>query len=221
MLELQQDALNNPKSQDFESNNAVKYPVSSYEIQAGSFLPAVLITSFNADVPGEAVVEIRHNVYDSIRGRYLLIPSGSKLVGQYAASSSYGQSRVLIVFNRVIRPDGSSILLSSSTSDLFGAGGMEGNVNSHWGRIMGAAVLSTMLSVGTGMVADNHASNTINRGAIQGGLAGAAGNISNIGNQIVGKQLNVQPTLTIPADSEFNITVNKDIILPPYEGLRE
>lgn len=200
----------------YNTHGEVK-PVSKYEVQAGSLIPATLMTAINTSLPGEAVAIVRRDIYDSVHGRYLLIPKGSKIIGQYQSKVSYGQSRVLIKFQRIIRPDGSSILLNNAPgADLFGQAGMQGNVDNHWGQVISAAVLSTTLSVGAGAVAQStRDSGQEYPSSSENAINSAGSNISKVGQKITKRAINVQPTIKLPAGYEFNIIVNKDMILPP------
>ncbi|GJM06349.1 MAG: hypothetical protein DHS20C10_00830 [marine bacterium B5-7] len=194
-------------------------PLSPDEIQAGTIIPAILITAVNTSLPGEIVSQVNEDLYDTVTGNTLLIPKGSRLVGQYDSQVAYGQTRVLIVFKRIIMPNGESILLSNAQgTDLFGQSGMQGSVNNHWGRVMGAAVLSSVLSLGTGAVSDNSYGNDNNfyRSSGQGAAIGVASNVSQVGQQLTDRAINIQPTLVIPAGYAFNIIVNKDMVLTPY-----
>lgn len=201
----------------YNKHNLVK-PISPYEIQAGTIIPAELITGINTSLPGDVVAQIQQDIFDTMTGRFLLIPKGSKLLGKYDSQIAYGQERVLIVFYRVIRPDGSSILLSKAAgADLLGQSGMQGNVNNHWAKVIGAATLSTLLSVGAGVASDNvGTNNTYYRSASQNAALGAASGVSSTGQQLTNQAINIQPTLTIPVGHQFNIIVNKDMILEPY-----
>ncbi len=208
------------EDQDIYNLHSMTTPASPYELQAGSIIPAVLITAINTSLPGNVVAQTRRDIFDTVAGKFLLIPKGSKLLGEYDSQVSFGQQRVLIAFTRIIRPDGSSILLGKTGgADLAGRSGMSGNVDSHWGSILAAATLSTMLSVGTGVASDS-----VGRGngsnyypsSGQNALTGAASGVAATGQQITSRALDVQPTLTIPAGYEFNIIVNKDTILKPY-----
>ncbi|MEK6731148.1 MAG: TrbI/VirB10 family protein [Pseudomonadota bacterium] len=199
--------------------HSLQKPASPYEVQAGTLLPAELITGVNTSLPGDVVAQIKENIYDSVTGRFLLIPKGSKLLGQYDSQVSYGQERTLLAFTRIIRPDGSSILLNKlSGADMMGQSGIEGDVNNHWMRVIGAATLSTILSMGTGVAADNVANqNSLYPNTAQKAALGAADSISQTGEDLTNNAMNIQPTITIPAGYEFNVIVNKDIILAPYQ----
>lgn len=202
----------------YDLHNMVQ-PASPYELQAGTLLPAVLITGINTSLAGTVVAQSRFNVYDSVKGKYLLIPKGSRIIGEYDAKTAYGQRRVLLTFNRVIRPDGSSILLGKpNAADLQGQSGIEGEVNNHWGKVLAAATLSTVLSVGAGVAADNTGGGTTYyRGAGQNAMLGAASGISQTGSSLANRAMEVQPTITLNPGFQFNIIVRRDMVMTPYQ----
>jgi type IV secretory pathway VirB10-like protein len=194
------------------------YPVSPYEIQAGTIIPAVLISGINTSLAGTVVAQARFDVFDSVKGRFLLIPKGSRIVGEYDGRIAYGQRRVLITFNRVIRPDGSSILLGKpNAADLQGNAGIEGDVNNHWGKVMAAATLSTILSIGAGIAADSTGGGTqfIPGTGRKAGI-GAASGISQTGNALTSRAMDVSPTITLNPGFQFNIIVRRDMVMTPY-----
>ena len=118
-------------------------------MQAGTVIPAALITGIRSDLPGQITAQVTEAVYDSPTGKYLLIPQGAKLIGQYDSSVAFGQCRVLLVWTRIIMPDGDSIVLERQPgADTQGYAGLEDEVDNHWGMLFKAAVLSTLLSVG-------------------------------------------------------------------------
>jgi type IV secretory pathway VirB10-like protein len=207
------------ESEDIYDLHNITKPISPYEVQAGTLVPAVLITGINTSLPGDVVAQVRQDVYDTVSGRYLLIPKGSRLLGNYDSRVSYGQRRVLIAFIRIIRPDGSSILLTKSGgADLQGGAGMEGNVDNHWLKILGAATLSTVLSIGAGVASDNsYQAHSDYPSAKQGAILGAATSINQTGQTLVERNINIQPTLSIPPGFRFNIIVQKDMVLTPYK----
>ena len=206
------------KPEDIYNPHKLTQPTSPFLVQAGTVIPGTMITSINSSLPGNIVAQVRDNVYDTVSGQFILIPKGSKLIGQYDSQIAYGQERVLAAFTRIIRPDGSSILLDKLTgTDPQGNSGVAGDVDNHWGKILGAAVVSTVLSMGAGAVADNSGDSSDNyTSSTQGAINGASGGISQTGQALTGKAINVQPTLTVPAGYQFDMIVNKDIILSPY-----
>lgn len=211
-------AQDNPE--DIYDLHNLTTPVSPYEVQAGTTISAVLISGINTSVAGTVVAQTRFDIYDTVSGKYLLIPKGSRIMGEYDAKVSYGQRRVLIAFTRVIRPDGTSILIGKPTAaDLQGQAGMEGKVDNHWGRVLGAATLSTILSVGAGITSDNTGNNnTYYPSAKQNAILGGSSGISQVGQNITNRALDIQPTITIPAGFQFNIIVRRDMVVEPFKG---
>ena len=213
-------AADNPED-IYDLHNMVK-PISPYEIQAGTIIPAVLITGINTNLAGTVVGQTKQDAYDTVTGKYLLIPKGSKVLGEYDTRIAYGAQRILITFNRIIRPNGSSILLGKPmAADYQGQSGIEGNVDNHWWRILGAATLSTILSVGTGAAADRSSNSNNNANYMsskQGAILGGASGISQTGQSVVNRGLDVSPTITLPPGYQFNIIVRKDMVMTPYEN---
>lgn len=138
------------------SPDRLRAPVSPYVLQAGSVIPAALLTGLRSDLPGQITAQVTEPVYDSAVGRHLLIPQGSRLVGQYDAEVGYGQERVLLVWNRLILPDGRSIVLERQPgADAQGFAGLQDRVDNHWGRLLRAGLLSTLLGVGAELGSDS------------------------------------------------------------------
>jgi type IV secretion system protein VirB10 len=187
-------------------------PPSRYVVQAGAVIPAALITGIRSDLPGQVTAQVTENVYDSPSGRYLLIPQGSKLVGAYDSQVSFGQDRVLLVWTRLIMPNGRSIVLERQPgADTQGFAGLEDEVDHHWTRLVGAAALSTLLGVGAELGATN------NDSAILTALRrGGTDSLNQTGQQIVRRNLNIQPTITIRPGFPVRVIVNRDLVLAPY-----
>jgi type IV secretion system protein VirB10 len=185
---------------------------SPYVVQAGTVIPAALITGIRSDLPGQITAQVTEAVYDSPSGKYLLIPQGAKLIGQYDSSVTFGQSRVLLVWTRIIMPDGNSIVLERQPgADTQGYAGLEDEVDNHWGMLFKAAVLSTLLSVGAEAGTSQDENNLV-----QAIRSGASNSISQTGSQIVQRQLNIQPTLTIRPGFPVRVIVTRDLLLAPY-----
>lgn len=197
-------------------NQPVYQPFSDYELKAGTVIPGVLLTGINSDLPGQIVGQVSQNVYDTVRGRYLLIPQGTKAIGEYDSRVVYGQSRVLLVWTRLIFPDGSSISLEGMPGiDLTGYSGLSDQVNNHYLRLLSGVVLSSLLSA-SAQVAQGRTYDSINPPFADLAAQGAAQNINQVGQQITNRNLNIQPTLEIRPGFRFNILVNKDLLLNPY-----
>lgn len=194
------------------SPDRVQPPASAYVLQAGSVIPAALITGLRSDLPGEVTAQVTEDVYDSPTGKFLLIPQGSRLVGQYDAQITFGQSRALLVWNRLIMPNGRSIVLERQPgTDAEGYSGLEGQVDNHWGQLLEAAVLSTILSIGSEAGANNNDS-----ALVQALRQGSSQGFNQIGQQVVGRSLNIQPTITIRPGFPVRVLVTHDLVLEPY-----
>jgi len=189
-------------------------PVSPYIVQAGTVIPAALITGTRSDLPGQITAQVTETVYDSPTGRFLLIPQGAKLIGQYDSSVAFGQSRVLLVWTRLIMPNGASIVLARQPgADTEGYAGLEDDVDYHWGTLFKGALLSTLLSVGAEAGSSGQDSDVV-RALRQG----ASNSVSQTGQQIIQRQLNIQPTLTIRPGFPVRVIVTRDLVLAPYGG---
>jgi type IV secretory pathway VirB10-like protein len=205
--------LNGPIDKRTVSNERLEGPASKYIVQAGSVIPAALLTGIRSDLPGQVTGQVTENVYDSPSGRYLLIPQGSKLIGVYDSQVSFGQSRVLLVWNRLIFPNGRSIVLErQSGADPEGYAGLEDQVDYHWDRLFMASALSTLLGVGSELGASNTDNDIVH--ALR---RGSSDSLNQTGQQIVRRNLNVQPTLTIRPGFPVRVIVNRDLVLAPYQ----
>jgi type IV secretion system protein VirB10 len=192
-------------------------PISKYEVKAGSIIPGVLLTGINSDLPGQITAQVRENVYDTVSGRYLLIPQGSRLIGEYDSKISYGQERVLIVWTRIIMPNGNSIGLEGMPGiDLSGYAGVSGKVNNHYGKLITGVVLGSVIGAGAQVAVGGQGAPNVPPSFPQLFVAGAAGNINQAGQQITQKNLNLQPTLEVAPGQRINIFLTKDLILRPY-----
>ncbi|CDX51997.1 Conjugal transfer protein TrbI [Mesorhizobium plurifarium] len=189
-------------------------PVSPYVLQAGAVIPAALITGIRSDLPGQISAQVTENVYDSPTGRSLLIPQGTRIVGQYDSGIGSGQRRMLLVWNRLIFPDGRSIVLERQPgADAQGYAGLEDAVDYHWGELFKAAALSTVLSVGAQAGSSDRDSDIVR--ALR---SGASDSVSQVGQQVVQRQLAVAPTLTIRPGFPARVLVTRDLALEPYGG---
>ena len=183
-------------------------------LQAGAVIPAALITGLRSDLPGEITAQVTQNIFDSPTGRILLIPQGARLIGQYDAQIAFGQSRALLVWNRLIMPNGRSIVLERQPgTDTQGYAGLEDEVDNHWGMLFKSAILSTLLSVGSEAGTSNSENNLA-----QAIRQGASQSFGQLGQQVVGRSLNVQPTITIRPGFPVNVLVTHDLILEPYRS---
>jgi type IV secretion system protein TrbI len=201
------------------SPDRIEAPASSYVVQAGNIIPASLITGIRSDLPGQITAQVTESIFDSPTGRFLLIPQGTRLIGVYDSQVSFGQSRVLLVWTRLIMPNGRSIVLERQPgADTAGYSGLEDDVDNHWGALFKAALLSTLLGVGSELGAGSDSGTGNNGGLIQALRLGASDSLNQTGQKIVQRNLNIQPTLTIRPGFPVRVIVNRDLVLQPYKG---
>ncbi|HEY1655353.1 MAG TPA: TrbI/VirB10 family protein [Candidatus Tumulicola sp.] len=192
---------------------------SPYELHAGSVIPAVLLTGINADLPGTIVAQVRNDVFDSVTGRYLLIPRGTRLVGTYDNRIVQGQRRVLVAWTRLLYPDGSSVdLLGMPGTDEAGYAGFGANVNEHLNKLFTSALLLSIIGAGAQLSQPQQSSSLYAAPSVGQTIAGAVGQqIGNTSIQLTQRQLEIPPTLEVPPGYLFNVLVDRDIVLTaPY-----
>ena len=205
--------LGGPVDRQTVAPNRVAPPASPYILQAGAVIPAALITGIRSDLPGQITAQVTENVYDSPTGSLLLIPQGTRIIGQYDDGVGFGQRRVLLVWNRLILPGGRSIVLERLPgTDASGYAGLEDGVDHHWWDVMKAAGLSTLLGIGTELASDSEDR------LIRAIRDGAQDTINQAGQQIVQRQLQVAPTLTIRPGFPVRIIVTRDLVIEPNGG---
>jgi type IV secretion system protein VirB10 len=178
-----------------------------------------LVTGINSDLPGEIIAQVTENVFDTATGRYLLIPQGSRLIGKYDSLMSYGQNRALVVWNRLILPNGSSIDLEGMPgSDGTGAAGLEDEVDHHRWQFAGALAISTLLSLGPSVItaladSGNNGSGT----TVFAGPASTLGsNTSQVGENLLNRELNRPNTITVRPGWPLNVLINRDLVMRGY-----
>jgi type IV secretion system protein VirB10 len=201
-------------------DESLKNPVSPFEVQAGSIIPAELGAGINSDLPGQLTAIVRQNVYDSVTGRYLLIPQGSKLIIIYDSNIAYGQERILPSVKRIIFPNGQSMDLEGMpASDISGYAGFHDQVDNHYGRIYGAAIIMGGIAAAFQVSQPPQNQNAINPNTSQIAAGAMGQQLAQVTTATVSKNLNIQPTLTIRPGYQFNVNVTADMIFPkPYVG---
>lgn len=192
-------------------------PVSPWTVQAGSVIAASLITGLNSDLPGLVAAQITENVYDSVTGRSLLIPQGARLIGSYDSVVAFGQSRVLVVWQRIILPDGSSIRIDNvPATDTQGYVGLSDKIDRHTWQLLKGVALSTFLGVGTELGWGDGESDLVR--AIR---ESTQQNGTRAGGQLVTRNLDIQPTLRVRPGWSLRVVVHKDIVVgKPWGGGR-
>lgn len=195
-------------------------PLSPWVVQRGTVISAVLSHRLVSDLPGDLTAEVARDVYDSPTQKYVMIPAGSRLVGEYNSSVTYGQNRVQVVWTAIYFPDGSFIDLDRMPSHAAdGAIGLKDQTDNHWKRVIGGVALSSVLAAGL-QISQNRSNSSVLTYPSAGQEAAAAigTQAAQLGEQITNRNLNIQPTLKIRPGEIFAVSVKKDMLFPgPYE----
>ncbi|MCT7910714.1 conjugal transfer protein TrbI [Arcobacter lacus] len=190
-------------------------PISKYELKAGWTIPAILITGLNSDLPGEILAQVSQNVYDTATGKYLLIPQGTKLVGNYSSNIIYGQERVLTAWTKLIFPNGDTLNLEGmSGTSQDGYSGFTDQVDNHYLRIFGSAFLLSSITAGIALTDNSDGEKETNADKA---MSQAIEQMSTVASEMIRKNMNISPTLKVRPGYKFNIFVTKDIILEPLQ----
>lgn len=205
----------------------VQAPRTPYELRAGFIIPATLISGINSELPGQIVAQVSQDVYDTATGKFKLVPQGSRLVGSYAAEPSFGQSRVLVAWQRIVFPDGKALDIGSMPgADSAGYGGLNDKVDNHFFRVFGSALLMSGVVAGVSYSQNQNqnqgqsGNGTNNRQTAGSALSEAVGQqLGLVMAQMIAKNLNVSPTLEIRPGFRFNVIVTKDLTFTkPYSS---
>ena len=195
------------------SDSRLRPAASPYLLQAGAMIRAALITGIRSDLPGPVSAQVTQDVFDSVTGRWRLIPQGSRLIGTYENQVGFGQRRVMVAWTRLILPDGRSIDLGRApAADAQGYAGLADGVDRKWRQIAASSMVSTVLGMGSQLGAGVGDSQIL-----QALRTGAANSANQVGQQLVGKSLDLQPSLTIRPGFPVFLMLTKDLVLEPWE----
>lgn len=201
-------------------DSRVEAPRSPYELRAGFIVPAMLISGINSDLPGQIVAQVSQDVFDTATGKWRLIPQGSRLVGQYSSDLVYGQSRVLVAWQRIVFPDGKAMDIGSMPgADSAGYAGLRDQVNNHYLRLFSSAFLMSGITAGIAISQPQ----TVNQGTRQSAssaMSEALGQqLGQVTAQLIARNMNIAPTLEIRPGYRFNVIVTKDLTFSrPYKA---
>jgi type IV secretion system protein VirB10 len=194
---------------------SLQTPQSRWQLTAGTVIAAALVTGINSDLPGQVIATVTEPVYDSVTGKDVLVPQGARLLGQYDAQVAFGQRRVLLVWTRLIMPDGSSITLDRVVgSDVAGNAGLEDGVDWHWKRLLSSAALSTLIGVVAELAQPNQGTN--GNQVVIATRQSAQDTVNQVGQELTRRNLDIQPTLTIRPGYPIRVIVQRDLVLRPY-----
>ena len=195
--------------------NRVVDQMSPFELKRGSVIPATLVTGINSDLPGRLVAQVSQNVFDSATGRLLLIPQGSKLFGRYDSEVTNGQSRVLVIWTDIVFPNGSTLQIGGMAgADPAGYGGFKDQVDTHFFETFGSAILVALIGAGTEMMLPPEGQGSNSNSPENSARESFAETFSELSEQTVSRNMDVQPTLKIRPGYLFNVLVDQDIVFP-------
>lgn len=210
------------ETRDWTNPATVEAPPVRHIIRTGSVIPATLISGINSDLPGQIIAQVAQDVFDTPTGHHVLIPQGSRLVGEYSSEVQYGQSRVFAVWQRIIYPDGKALDLGSMPGST-GAGyaGFKDRVNNHYIRIFGSAIMMSAILAGVEMTQNNtdYAQGS-NQQRMSDAMSEALGQqLGGVMAEMLQKNMNIAPTLEIRPGYRFNVMLVKDLVFGgPYRS---
>lgn len=192
--------------------HGLQTPASPYQLMAGTVIAASLVSGLNSDLPGVVIAHVTENVFDTVSGGFLLIPQGSRLIGKYDNVVAFGQERALVVWQRIIRPDGSSVVIDNlPATDTGGYAGLADEVDLHTWKLLKGVALATVLGVGSELAFGASDSDLVR--ALQ---LSTQSTTNRAGQRLIERNLNVQPTITVRPGWPLRVIVHKDIVLRPY-----
>ena len=201
------------------SSHRLAPAASPYAVMAGTTISAALVTGLNSDLPGQVIATITAPVYDSATGQVLLIPQGARLLGAYDSGVSFGETRSLLVWTRLILPDGSSVVLDKTpATDAAGYAGVSDQVDNHWRQLVAGAAFTTLLGVGAELAAPENQTSG-NGTVIVATREGLQDSMNQVGQELTRKNLTVKPTLAVRPGFPVRVLVNRDLVLEPYKSL--
>jgi type IV secretion system protein VirB10 len=204
--------LKTAQEKDIYNPHGLEKPASPYQLMAGTIIAASLVSGLNSDLPGFVIAQVTENVYDSVSGRFLLIPQGSRLLGKYDNVVAFGQERALVVWQRILRPDGYSVVIDNlPATDTAGYAGLADDVDLHTWKLLKGVALATVLGVGSQL-----ASGTSDNDLIKALAQATQSTTNRAGQRLVERNLNVAPTLTVRPGWPLRVIVHKDIVMQPY-----
>lgn len=194
--------------------HVLESPPSPYQVMAGTVISASLVTGLKSDLPGFVIAQVTQPVFDTVSGRYLLIPQGTRILGQYDDQVAFGQSRALVVWKRLILPDGTSLEIDNlPATDGQGYAGLTDRVDYHSWRLLKGVGLSTLVGLAA---QDGRADDD---GDLVRAFREATRDTANqAGQRVVEKTLGIPPTITVRPGFPVRVIVHKDLILKPYTG---
>lgn len=212
MQDRKLDFLEDVPDPDIYNPHALQDPASPYQVMAGTIIAASLVTGLNSDLPGQVIAQVTEHVFDTVTGAHLLIPQGTRLIGRYDSNIAFGQERGLVVWQRLILPNGTSVVVDNLPGvDVAGRAGLEDEVDFHTWRLVRGIALSTLLGIGSELAARDDEDVLI-----AAGRESAFESANDVGQEITRRNLDIQPTIRVRPGFPVRVIVNRDLILRPY-----
>ncbi|MEE4454332.1 TrbI/VirB10 family protein [Novosphingobium resinovorum] len=193
------------------NSHGIVAPFSPNTLLTGSVISASLITGLNSDLPGMVIAQVTQNAYDTVTGQILLVPQGARLIGKYDSVVAYGQRRALVIWQRLILPNGSSVQLDNMpATDQSGYAGVADKVDFHTWTLLKGVAIATMLGVGTELTIDGESD------LVEAIRESAQTNTARAGDQITQRNLDIQPTITVRPGAPVRLLVTRDLVLAAW-----
>lgn len=200
---------------DVYNTHPLLAPLSPYEVKAGTVVAAALLTAIGTTRSGPVAATVTENVFDTVSGRHLLIPQGTRLIGRHDGESRHGDKRAFVVWERLILPNGKSLILPKEPGvDATGAVGVRGVVDRRLGSLAIATLFAGAITT-LGQAARD-------RDDTSGGLLGDAGDAAaieaaQIGGKLIDRELEVRPSITLRPGARVRVFLTRDLVLEPYQ----
>ncbi|PZQ41563.1 MAG: hypothetical protein DI570_30075, partial [Phenylobacterium zucineum] len=189
-------------------------PLSPYELKAGAMIPAALLTAVDTARAGPVIATVTQNIYDSVSGRHLVIPQGTRLIGRHEGESAYGDRRAFLTWDRLILPNGKSLVLTGEPGvDAQGAVGVRGSVDRRLFPLLVGTLFAGAITT-LGQIARDGDDRS-------GSLLGDAGDAAaiegaRVGGRLIDRELEVRPSIRLRAGAPVRVMITRDLILEPY-----
>lgn len=199
------------------STHRLEAPASPYTVMAGTIIPAALVTGLDSDLPGQVIATVTAPVFDTVTGKTLLIPQGARLLGAYDSQVAFGEIRAMVVWTRLILPNGQSVVLDRlAGTDPAGYAGVADTVDNHGGRLIGGALLTSALGVGAELASPQSQASGNGNEIVIATRNGAQDTVNQVGQELTRRNLDIKPTIKVRPGFQLRVLVSRDLVLEPY-----
>jgi type IV secretion system protein TrbI len=202
-------------------------PLPPFSLTRGTKIPAIIDKNVNSQLPGQIEAHVSEDVYNSRCGQadsgcFIVIPQGSRLIGDYNTEVGYGQDRLQVAWTKLYFPDTSSVDLGRMAGYANdGAAGLKGKVDNHWKRIISGALLTSVLNIGFSISQSRDQTSGYYPSPGNAAAAGVGTGLTQFGQELTRRNIDIPPFVKIPVGTELNVDVTRDMIFDgPYRSLR-